>query len=381
MRGWSASLVMVFGLLLGACGGGAGAPSAVPAKGGDAPAASRAAPPAAAPAAATAAAPAAGSQPLGPLTQVRGGMLPSILSAPLFAGVDVGIYQQNGLEVQVEPFTSTGDMLTLIAGGRLEFGQVTMGAAAFNAFNRGVDLVIGGSGPLALLTVLIRKDLYESGAIRSARDLKGTRFALNGRGPIIEWMQAKVLEKGGLTPEDVEAPILPWPDQVTALGNRAIDVGFVGEPLGALAVGRGVAVILEEREPGQGEPWYAPNAQGSMIMMNRPWAEATPAAATAVVKSYVQAARRMQGTRIFEDEAALASVEKWVNVKPDLVRQATPPLWALNGRLDVGTLTEVQRYFVDTGSTDYQQPIPLDRMYNDGWLNEALREIGIVPES
>src|SRR5438552_475200 len=111
MRGMSASLVIVLGLLLGACGGGAGARPAVPAKGGDAPASSRAAPPAAAPGAAAAPAPVAASQPPGPLTQVRGGMLPSILSAPLFAGVDVGIYQQNGLDVQVEPFTSTGDML------------------------------------------------------------------------------------------------------------------------------------------------------------------------------------------------------------------------------------------------------------------------------
>ncbi len=371
MRDMSARLLIVLGLLLGACSGGAGSPPAAPAKGADAPAA----PPAAAPAAAAA------SQPPGPLTQVRGGMLPSILSAPIFAGVDVGIYQQNGLDVQVEPFTSTGDMLALIAGGRLEFGQVTMGAAAFNAYNRGVDLVIGGSGPLALLSLLIRKDLYDSGAIRSTRDLKGTRFALNGRGTIIEWMQAKVLEKGGLTPADVEAPILPWPDQVTALGNRAIDVGFVGEPLGSLAVARDVAVILEEREPGQADPWYAPNAQGSMIMLNRTWAEANPAAATAVLKSYVQAARRFQGTRINEDEPALASIEKWVNVKPDVVRQAAPPLWALNGRVHVETLTEVQRYFIDAGATDYQQPIPLDRMYNDRWLNEALREIGVVPES
>ncbi len=367
MRGRSTSLVMLLALLLGACGGGAGAPPAAPAKGSEAPAAAPAA--------------AAASQPAGPLTQVRGGMLPSILSAPIFAGVDVGIYQQNGLDVEVEPFSSTGDMLALIAGGKLEFGQVTMGAAAFNAFNRGVDLVIGGSGPLALLSLLIRKDLYDSGAIRSTRDLKGTRFALNGRGTIIEWMQAKVLEKGGLTPADVEVPILPWPDQVTALGNRAIDVGFVGEPLGSLAVARGVAVILEEREPGQAEPWYAPNAQGSMIMLNRTWAEANPAAATAIVKSYVQAARRFQDTRIFDDEAALASVEKWVNVKPELVRQSMPPLWALNGRVDAETLTEVQRYFIDTGATDYQQPIPLDRMYNDRWLNDALGEIGIVPES
>jgi hypothetical protein len=95
----------------------------------------------------------------------------------------------------------------------------------------------------------------------------------------------------------------------------------------------------------------------------------------------VQAARRFQGTRIFEDEPALASIEKWVNVKPDVVRQSTPPLWALNGRLDMATLTEVQRYFIDTGATDYQQPIPVERIYNERWLNDALGEIGVVPES
>ena len=227
----------------------------------------------------------------------------------------------------------------------------------------------------------MRKDLWDSGAIRSARDLKGTRFALNGRGVIIEYSMYKILQKGGLTPEDVEVPILPWPDQITALGNKAIDVSLVGDPLAALAVSRGVGVILEEREPGQsGEPWYAPGLQGGYFMMNRQWAEANPALATAAVKSMLQTARRIQGPRIYEDAEALASIEKWVDVKPDVVRAGAPPLWAVNGRVNVDMLMDGQRYFIESGGTDYRDPLPIERLYTDRYLNEALREIGTVPE-
>ncbi len=373
MRYTSALLAFVtsIGLLLGSC-----APAGSTARPAAAPQAAAPAPPAA-PAAAVAPA----SQQPSQLTSVRGGLLPSILSAPLYDGVDAGIYRQNGLDVTVEPFTVTSDIMTMLAGGHLEFGLVTMGSAALNAFNRGTDLVITGAGALAVLHLLIRKDLWDSGAIRSTRDLKGTRFALNGRGVIIEYNMYRILAKGGLTPDDVEVAILPWPDQIPALGNRAIDVGLVGDPLGALAVSRGVAVILEEREAGQGDPWYAPGLQGAMIMMNRPWAEANPAIATAVVKSFVQSARRMQGTKMFDDVEALASVEKWVNVTPDVVKAGAPPLFAPNGRVHAETVMEMQRYFIEAGGTDFKEPMPLERLYNDRYLNDALKEIGVVPEN
>ena len=153
MRYTSAFLAFVtsIGLLFGSC-----APAVSPAR------------PASAPQAAALA-----SQPPSPLTPVRGGLLPSILSAPLYAGVDLGIYRQNGLDVTVEPFTVTSDIMTMLAGGHLEFGFATMGSAALNAFNRGTDLVITGAGALAVLYLLIRKDLWDSGAIRSTRDLSG----------------------------------------------------------------------------------------------------------------------------------------------------------------------------------------------------------------
>ncbi len=368
----SLAVVISVGLVLAGCGGGP-RPAAPASQAATAPAAAASTPAGVAPADAGAAV----QQPP-QLQEVRAGLLPSILSATIFAGVDLGIYRQNGLDVTVEPFTVTSDIMTLIAGGRLEFGQVTLGSAALNAYYRGVDLTMIAGGALGVLHLLIRKDLWDSGAIRSTRDLKGTRFAINGRGVIIEYNQAKILEKGGLTRDDVEIPILPWPDQITALGNGAIDVGLVGDPLGALAVSRGVAVILEEREPGQGDPWFAPGLQGGMLMTNRQWAEANPAIATAFVKSYLQSARRLQGNKLFDDPEALASIEKWVNVAPDVVRSGAAPLWAQNGLINTESLANFQRFFMEIGATDYREPIPIERLYTDRYRNEALREIGTV---
>lgn len=192
---------------------------------------------------------------------------------------------------------------------------------------------------------------------------------------------AKILEKGGLTPSDVEVPILPWPDQIPALGNAAIDVGLVGEPLGALAVNRGVAVIMEEKEPGQADPWYAPGLQGGLLMMNRQWADANPGTAAAIIKSYLLMARRIQGAKIYDEPEVLASVEKWVNVKPEVVKTGMPPQWVVNGRVDVDMLMDVQRYFIEAGGTDYRDPQPIERLYTDRYLNAALQEIGTVPEN
>src|SRR4051794_2609119 len=126
---------------------------------------------AAAPAPAAASAPAA-PPPAAATQEVSGGLLPSVAGAPILAGVDLGIYQRNGLDVSLQTFTSTPQIMTAVAAGQLDFGQVTMGAAAFNAYNRGVDIVIVAAGSLGTVPVIVRKNLWDSGAVRSVQDLK-----------------------------------------------------------------------------------------------------------------------------------------------------------------------------------------------------------------
>lgn len=259
-RGRLGATVTVLLFCLAACSS-AASPAAAPAGAG------AAAPPAEAAAKpGETVAPASAATPASPLVPARAGLLPSVLSAPIYAGVDLGIYRKNGVDVtDVETFTATTDIMTLLAGGRLDFGQVTMGSATLNAYNRGVDLVITAAGNLATVPLVVRKDLYDNGTLRTVRDLRGRRVALNGKGTSLEYSLAKALEYGGLTPDDVEVPILSWPDQVLGLANGAIDAGLIGEPMASAAVTRGVGVILEDEEMrSHGVPGFAPGLQGGL---------------------------------------------------------------------------------------------------------------------
>ena len=93
-----------------------------------------------------------------------------------------------------------------------------------------------------------------------------------------------------------------------------------------------------------------------------------------------QAARRIQGPRIFEDDAALAAIERWTKVTPDAVRRSTPSYFALNGQVHVETLMDAQRYFIQSGSTTYREPLTIEQLHDDRYVQAALAEIGVVPE-
>src|SRR4051812_12221560 len=350
------------------------------------PAAAPAAPSAAAPAPASSApvasapAPAAASAPAEPVT-IRAAMIPSLASAPFLAGSDLGILEANGIQLDITPFTDTAAIMTQLAAGRLDIGHVTVGSATLNAFSRGVDITIAAAGSLAGSPIMIRKDLVDDGTFRSLADLRGRRISINTRGVIHEYVLYKVLQSGGLSMDDVEIPLLPWPDQVTALGNQAIEAGIVVEPIASQAVARGVAALYEPPDAAaRGEPWFEPGLQGGMIMVNRQWAEANPTLATAVVKSYLQAARRLQGRRIYDDDTALAAVERWAKVTPEAVRRSIPTYWALNGQLHVESLMNAQRYFMESGGANYREPLTIQALHDDRYLEAALREIGIVPD-
>jgi NitT/TauT family transport system substrate-binding protein len=310
------------------------------------------------------------------------GMIPSLAGAPLLVGGDLGIFERNGVQLEITPFTDTAAAMTQVVAGHLETGHITIGAASLNAFSRGADLTILNAGALGSSPLMIRKDLVEDGSFRTLADLRGKRVSINTKGVLHEYVLYKVLQAGGLTFDDVEVPLLPWPDQIVAMSNKAIEGGIVVEPLASQAVARDVAVIYQPPDATtRGEPWFAPGLQGAFLMANTNWAAANPAAATAMAKSYVETARRIQGRRLFEDEAALAAVERWTKVTPEAVRRSTPSYFSLNGQVDVPTLMDNQRYFLESGSATYGAPLPIERLHDDRYLKAALAEIGTVAET
>jgi NitT/TauT family transport system substrate-binding protein len=323
---------------------------------------------------APAAAPPPASTPKPAVVDVRIGLIPSTASAPILVPLEDGQFTTRGLNVSVQPVTDTAQAMISVAGGQLDFGNITMGSAALNAFNRGTDLKIvaaGGADPPghgANLPVIVRTPLIDSGEVKSMADLRGRKVAINGKGVIIEYALARALATANLTMTDVDVVTMPFPEMVAALTTGAIDAGLLLQPIGAQAVARGIGKVLLDD--------YNPNTQNAVIVVNSRFLDQHRDAVVAFLEVYVQGVRRLSDGKIKQDDAALAAIQKYTNTPPEVIRLGPDPFWPKDGRVLVDSVRSEQEYFMGTKSVDYAQPQNIDALIDYGPLETALRTIG-----
>ena len=383
MRWKLAPIGLTVGMLLAACGGAASPPpSAAPASAAP-PSSAAAKPPAAAsaaPASASAAAkPSASGQPAtspsgGATTTIRFGTIPSIASEPMYLGADSGEMAKRGLDVQFTSVTSTPETLVAVASGKLDMGISSISAAFLNAFARGTDLKVvasGGaeaSGHAAFLPVLVRTDLYDSGAVKTPAQLKGRKVALNSKATGIEFDLYEVLKPAGLKVSDTDVVTMPWPDMLPAFANKSIDAGLVAQPLATQAVDKGLAKILADD--------YAPGQQNAVMVANSTFLKQNSDAVVNFLAVYVQMIRRLDDGKVKTDQEALASIEKWTKTMHDVVKKAPDPYWPPDGKVNVKSVADQQAYYLDTKEVDYAQPIDINSIVDESYLDQALKKLG-----
>ncbi len=305
------------------------------------------------------------------------GMIPAVPAAPNYVALDKGYLKEEGIDLSIHDFPDTVQIMTLIATGKLQIGPVTLGAAAFNSFARKTDMIIVAgqnqepNGPGSLVPLVVRKDLYDSGQIRTVADLKGKKVALNGRGTVLEWAMAKLLEKGNLKLEDVDIPLLAWPDMVIALSNKAIDAGLIGEPLATKAVEQGVGVKLVDD--------YVPYGQYGVILVNKVFAKENPLVVRNYLVAYVKAIREMNDGKFKDDPEDLEIISKYTKVPVDVIKKMPAPYWDPNGRVNKDSVMDIQRFLLQRKSVHYTDPLPISAILDESYLEQALAIAGTVP--
>jgi hypothetical protein len=65
--------------------------------------------------------------------------------------------------------------------------------------------------------IILRKDLLDSGKVKSAKDLKGMKIANGAKGIVLDYLLAKVLESDGVDFDAVEVVYLAYPDIVKGI--------------------------------------------------------------------------------------------------------------------------------------------------------------------
>jgi NitT/TauT family transport system substrate-binding protein len=230
-----------------------------------------------------------------------------------------GYFQQEGMELNLVDFTTAADMMAPLAVGQLDVAAGGVNAGVFNAVAQGVPLKIVAD--LAVNTPvdrssgwLVRTDLVESGRVREPRDLKGLTVGLGARGSLVNVELAKILEQGGLTEDDVELKLIPFPDQIAAFANQSIDLAYVFEPFLTRVLDQDLARM-----------WWTsadvyPNHESTVLFYGPSMVEKREPGQRFMV-AFLRGVREVQEQLIdTRDPAAIEAAVRWSNIKD-------PALW------------------------------------------------------
>ena len=309
--------------------------------------------------------------------KVTVGTVRLISDAGIFIALEKGYFKEEGIEVELPKFRTAGDMMAPLGTGELNIATGGISAGLFNAIARGIPIVVvadKGSTPpgRGFLSLMVRKDLVDTGQVKSVKDLKGRVVATNAPANVTVYMWAKALEKEGLKLADVDMKAIPFPLMVKALEGKSIDAAIAGEPHATLAEETGVAVRLMTIDKA------TPNAQIAVIFYSKDFVAKNPELANRWMIAYIKGLRfyndalRERGSKL---EELIDILTKYTGVKERKVYYKM--IWTgLNpdGHVNKANLAEQQELYAAIGVVP--KTVPIDQVVDTSFAENALKVLG-----
>lgn len=280
---------------------------------------------------------------------VKVGDLPALSTAAFYVAIDKGFFSARGIRIETEVFASAGKMTPALATGAIEVATGAPSAGLFNSIASGAGFkIVADKGQIrpgfggTLLTV--RKDLVDSGQVKSARDLKGRTVSTGAKGIAMDFFLAKMMEDVGLTYDALNVTYLAYPDGVKALASKAVDAFWAPEPWGARAeeLGVGVRFILPETVKS------IATFQAGLFVYSDKFTRERPKVARDFLAAYVTGAR-YYNDKGPKDAEVMAIVSKHTKVSVETVKASIPFYIAPDGRPRIEDLMVLQDFFLARG--------------------------------
>ncbi len=348
-------------------------------------AACQAAPPASAPAvppratapAAVAATAAAAPTVPAALETVRVGSILNSSDAPFYLAQERGYLREVGLDMEITRFDGAQQAIAPLGADQLDVAGGAPGPGLFNAILRGVNVRIVTDRSRAVPgtrfnCMMVRKDLLDSGAVRSFADFRGRTFGENVPGVITSYLLERELKKVGLSPQDLTYTTLSFPDMLNAFANGIVDAGVEVEPFITLAEQRGIAQCWKPTS----ELW--PDFQIAVLLYGPTFAEQHNDAAKRFMVAYLRGVRDYYraffGDGQGKDEI-MDLLTRITAVRDKALLERTAPTWMdPNGSVTTDSLRAVQQWYAERG--DLTGELDLDRVVDLSYVDYALERLG-----
>ena len=385
------ALFAIGSMFLGACGGGA-APGASPSAAQAAPsAASKPAAPSsssakpsvagsasaalAASASASVAAKLSGSAAAGLVTVKVGLSSASPSNAGAYVGDGLGLFEQQGIRVEHVIFNSASAVAPAMINNQIDVADVGINPAMFNTVIPAHAKVVAdkGSTPpgFGFTSIVVRKDLADK--IKGPADFKGIQFGMTppGLGTSNGYALGVWLATAGATVNDFHIQPIPFPEQVAALSNKALDAAMMAEPFATQAVNNGIGVRLISSDK------MVPYQQVAAITYTSGFIQ-KPDLATKYMVAYLQGIRayldafkkglnKDKIVGILAKETGIQDTKLW----GEMIPAGLDP----DGKLNVKNIQEEEDYFKKLGLIKDTTPAA-DTFIDESFAQQAARTLG-----
>jgi NitT/TauT family transport system substrate-binding protein len=250
--------------------------------------------------------------------------------------------------------------------------------ATFNAIHRGVPIkaILDASHAepeQRSHATLVRKELWDSGAIRTLADLVGRRVATSSMPNTIGIDVDRGLREHGRRLSDLDQIVLSFPDMPAALANGSIDAAIAVEPAITTAVSQNAAVVLR---------WLSEDYPGHQIAVQiiGPNLVSKPELARRFASAYVRSTRdwnnaSRHGVGV-EDMARLLAPHNGLDVavNTDLLRRQGFTSIDPDGRINAESFAYDMNWFLEGGHIE--RGIAVDQFIDTQYADWAVSQLG-----
>lgn len=311
--------------------------------------------------------------PLDPPQAVTVAYVPIMKFATAYVAETRGIFEKYGLDVEFERVKSGTEAIAFLDQGSVDVGGISIVASLWTAWDRGLDIRIIAPGALDPMEngptkLLVRKDLADSGEVKSIADLEGKRIgAAGGPGSGGEYFVSKALEQADLTIRDVELINVGNPDMPAAMEAKSLDAALLSSPYSDQVLAAGTGVVLAED--------ITPGLMTVAFVGSGKFIQERPEVAERFVTALAEAARLMQG----EDYLAPENVEAYLThtaSTEEAIRTGSPVIYDPNIEIPVDGLADMERVHRENGRTEYEEPLDLSKAIDDTFAEKAIETLG-----
>jgi NitT/TauT family transport system substrate-binding protein len=309
------------------------------------------------------------------LDKVIVGHVGAVSDVGIYIAIEKGYFKEQGIEVELSPFDSAGQMIAPLAKGQLDVAGGGISAGLFNSINSGIKVrIVADKGStfkgFGYSALMVAKDKVDE--LKEPKNFKNKKVGITSLGGIsTETALNKWLQQDGLSTKDVKLVEIPLSQMGVALSTGAVDAVSIVEPALTLSEEEGFGKVLLHDD----EFW--PDHTLGVLMYSEVFADKSDIGER-FMTAYLKAIRDFDDAFVAKDEEKRTEVIDILMIHGKIDDRSMYDKMTFagldpNGEININSMEEDQNYFLSIGKQ--KKPVNLNKIVDTRFVEKALKEL------